>query len=650
MLCAFPDPYPGELVYSICARFQERVQYPSLRSTVEDLFQTKNAIAIFDLPSRLDRLVKGLHLSSCYTTDYFIDNHTLLPFYSPFLPLERLKLIRSEMCGDNGSKIHARLGIVAGSIEMPLYLRYCPLCVQEDKEKFGECYWHREHQLSGVEVCPVHGMFLEKSHVSTHNRRHIYEFTSAEQATQQVSPHPVDPFNPCHKILLQIARDVKWLLNDCRIVPGEDVLYQNYRCAVMSNPEWVTKAGRVRVQELLKAVKNFYPDEVLKRLQCPINEQIRDNWLVQLVRLTKRFHHPLRHLLLIQFLRYTASQFFEIKRVAMPFGSSPWYCLNPTCKHYKAPVIEQCQITYNQENYQPVGIFACSCGFIYCRNGPDKSPEDAFRYCRVKYYGTVWQESLKAFWSDASLTLKQIGERLGVDYKTVLRQADKLQLSFPRPNTRATATELCPSLKSSPISCSCMSDTLESYHKQWLEVMAANPEMGRMQLRNQASTIYAQLYKYDREWLKKHLPPRRTNNATLNVDWESRDAQTVETVKVAVERILEEGERPTWISRTAISNSLGHPASSWVKKYLKKLPQTTRVLEELAESTEEFAVRRIQWAAQMFRQENVRPQRWQLVRRAGLRKQVRELPLVTEVIVNVLESFKTIDTVSQTDP
>ncbi|PHJ61152.1 hypothetical protein VF02_20420 [Nostoc linckia z1] len=45
MLCAFPDPYPGELVYSICARFQERVQYPSLRSTVEDLFQTKNAIA-----------------------------------------------------------------------------------------------------------------------------------------------------------------------------------------------------------------------------------------------------------------------------------------------------------------------------------------------------------------------------------------------------------------------------------------------------------------------------------------------------------------------------------------------------------------------------------------------------------------------------
>ena len=140
MLAYFPDPYPDELFYSICARFQYRVRYPSQRATVEDLFQTKNAIAIFDFPSRLNRIVAALPLKSGYTVDYFINNHTLLPFYSPFLPPERNQLIREEMDGDNGAKIHTRLGIVAGQVEMPSHLRFCPLCVEDDKKLFGECY------------------------------------------------------------------------------------------------------------------------------------------------------------------------------------------------------------------------------------------------------------------------------------------------------------------------------------------------------------------------------------------------------------------------------------------------------------------------------------------------------------------------------
>lgn len=42
------------------------------------------------------------------------------------------------MCGDNGSKIHTRLGIVAGFIKMPSHLRFCPLCMEDDQKQFGE--------------------------------------------------------------------------------------------------------------------------------------------------------------------------------------------------------------------------------------------------------------------------------------------------------------------------------------------------------------------------------------------------------------------------------------------------------------------------------------------------------------------------------
>ena len=35
-------------------------------------------------------------------------------------------------------------------------MRYCPVCVQEDRLKFGETYWHRLHQILELPVCPIH--------------------------------------------------------------------------------------------------------------------------------------------------------------------------------------------------------------------------------------------------------------------------------------------------------------------------------------------------------------------------------------------------------------------------------------------------------------------------------------------------------------
>ena len=45
------------------------------------------------------------------------------------------------------------------------YLRYCPLCVEKDRQLYGESYWHRSHQLTGVSVCSKHGIKLWNSSV-----------------------------------------------------------------------------------------------------------------------------------------------------------------------------------------------------------------------------------------------------------------------------------------------------------------------------------------------------------------------------------------------------------------------------------------------------------------------------------------------------
>jgi len=39
-------------------------------------------------------------------------------------------------------------------------MRVCPLCVKEDRERYGETYWHLSHQLQGIDVCHKHGCYL----------------------------------------------------------------------------------------------------------------------------------------------------------------------------------------------------------------------------------------------------------------------------------------------------------------------------------------------------------------------------------------------------------------------------------------------------------------------------------------------------------
>lgn len=33
------------------------------------------------------------------------------------------------------------------------YLKYCPICAEEDRQKYGEAYWHRSHQIAKLPKC-----------------------------------------------------------------------------------------------------------------------------------------------------------------------------------------------------------------------------------------------------------------------------------------------------------------------------------------------------------------------------------------------------------------------------------------------------------------------------------------------------------------
>jgi hypothetical protein len=53
LIRCFPDPYPDEILYSICARYGDRVKYPGQCSILRELFGVRHANMSLDFPCRL---------------------------------------------------------------------------------------------------------------------------------------------------------------------------------------------------------------------------------------------------------------------------------------------------------------------------------------------------------------------------------------------------------------------------------------------------------------------------------------------------------------------------------------------------------------------------------------------------------------------
>lgn len=601
MIGFFPDPYPDELLYSVCARFQDLVNYSDPRYVVQELFGTIHARAAVDLPSHLNHLVANLPSGTRYTVERLIDESTLLPFYSPFMPPERVRSLREQMSGSDGSKIHACAGIIGNTVRSPDHLRFCPLCAVKDKEQFGERYWHRLHQVPGVEVCPTHAVFLEKSSACAKTQGHPSEFVTAEQAIPVTPWRTLDLSTLYHKQLLKLANDVAWLLNQNSLDCGLQSVRNRY-LYLLADRGLATYSGKVHQDQLMQAFKTYYSPNFLKLLQSEIDEDIQDNWLSRLVRLSKGNQHPIRHLLLIHFLGHTVETFFKLPSEFKPFGEGPWLCLNPVCPHFQKPQIQECEIKYDDHEKIPIGIFSCECGFVYKRKDFDYSRKDFAQsitghsqVSTVKSYGALWESVLKELWEDSSVSLQEIGRRLGVSYTTAKNHAIKLQLPFPRlsPTTEVQiGIEQLNRLAKKQVNL----PNREIYRNEWLSLLKENPNASRSLLQRKASGVSCWLRRHDSEWLEVHLPPPRKNNGSPCIDWESRDVQLAEAVRQSAIHLRSATGRPTKITIRAIGRDINK--LQLLQTQLNKLPLTSQALDEILETQEEYRTRFNGWAAE----------------------------------------------------
>ena len=618
MLSFFPKPYPDEILYSILARYHVRSGNMGPKITVQELFNSHNAIATADLPCNLEALATNLSLISRITVEELIQNHTLYRFYAAFLPQERSQQTLEAMRSGDGGGIHDQVGIRASLVRVPRYFRFCPQCIQNDQQTYGELYWHRSHQVPGVLVCPHHAEVLQDSSIPIQGlNRHEYGAANLDNCPSHQLGEPLS--QKALSILHGLAQDACFLLE--HKLPSRDLnWFRQQYLSLLIERGLATATGRVHQRELLGQFLCFYGRDILEVLDSTVYVKDDQNWLTGIVRKHRKAFHPIRHLLMLRFLGASLEEFFRHERGYQPFGQGPWLCLNAAAKHYLKPKITDLSISLCCDTKKPVGTFSCSCGFIYCRSGPDTTEADARRVGKVKAVGSVWQQKLKHLVEVEHLGLRATARQLEVDPRTINRYVQLLGL---KPRWRSHNETQGSNPTELPCSQSTDSDDRRTKHRNtWSALQTQHTQASKTALRRFALATYAWLYRHDREWLNTNSPAVQTLiYPNTRVNWQERDEQILSQVKDAVQRLLAV-DKPIRITVSRVAKAIGQLAL--IEQQLDQMPMTQAYLNSVTESIEDHQIRRVRWAAALLDRRGESVDRWKVIRMAGLRPDYSE--------------------------
>ena len=189
-------------------------------------------------------------INEIYPMDELVLNHTMFPQYARFIPLEKKKEALYRL-GHEPCDVH-HLFCVLPRNEGEQYLKFCPMCVNDDRETYGETYWHRKHQIRNMSICVKHKCRLMESNVLAKSEQ-CFTFSPAEN---YISDGKVAVENNPMKIRFASFLDSVFnapmdFEND---VPISAILYDG-----MSRTKYLKPSGRSRYTKMLADDMNeFY--------------------------------------------------------------------------------------------------------------------------------------------------------------------------------------------------------------------------------------------------------------------------------------------------------------------------------------------------------------------------------------------------------
>ena len=249
MIAFFPEPYPDELAYSWFSRYHLRAGYPTHKAAMEDLYCKRSDVPSKEFIGNLNADARRIITRLC-SIEELVLYHTMFLQYARFVPLAQKENALRHLGWDSTDVHH--LFAVLPRAEGEQYLRYCPACAVEERNAYGEAYWHTHHQIRNMIVCPKHGCRLISSTVPAKSEQ-CFTFCPAElyitdvEATQEGNPKLLQ-FVKYMAAVFDAPMDFE------RDIPISAILYNG-----MSRTKYLKATGRSRyTKTLVEDLTAFY--------------------------------------------------------------------------------------------------------------------------------------------------------------------------------------------------------------------------------------------------------------------------------------------------------------------------------------------------------------------------------------------------------
>lgn len=249
MIAYFPDIYPDELVYSWFCRYYVHSGCLSHKMALQELYCKRSDNPSKEFIGNLNSEAREKIGRMCLL-DELVLNHTMYPQYARFVPLEQKKTALFRL-GHDSCDIHHLFAVLPRD-EGEQRLRFCSQCVKEDRETYGETYWHRKHQIRNMGICTKHKCRLMESSVPVKSEQ-SYTFFPAEN---YVADGKIVQENDMAKIeyaeYLESVFDAPVDIDND--IPISSILYDG-----MSRTKYLKPSGRSRYTKMLADDMNeFY--------------------------------------------------------------------------------------------------------------------------------------------------------------------------------------------------------------------------------------------------------------------------------------------------------------------------------------------------------------------------------------------------------
>jgi DNA-binding MarR family transcriptional regulator len=611
MVTFFPPLYPDEMLYSVCSRYHLWSSNNSYTATSIELFGKQRIVSI-ELPSDIELFCKQLStFNDSISPEQILYKHTHFPFYQPFLLKEKGDRIKQ-----NSFRVKGYNTIIGGAKIKTERLKFCKRCFTEDKASFGEAYWHRTHNVLGLNACYKHLEWLYESNINKQiaKRRYIPLSKEIIESGRSLKRKNI---NVHLSKMVRLANYVNILMNSA--FPSIDLMEVKRRINILLIKKgYATAQGQIK-PKFKKNFLKYYDRSFLSLLNASIEED-KGSWLKHLPPNTRTTTFPLRFILLILFLGVNIKDFFNKEWSFLPFGSGPWPCLNPAAEHYQQNVIKEFSFL---KGSRITGVFSCTCGYIYhkfldLRNETETSSH------YVSSYGDLWIKELSRLRYQEKLTLIQLANKLKVSVSTIRRHLEQI-------NKRT--------IDQSPKTKEYFTRKRDDFRKKILDNTIPSKKLTRSQLSNMFNTELSWLAKHDKDWLEKNLPKKSRKVGWINIDWNKKDSILEIQIKKLVKENLMSKERPIRISKLYLSQCVGDSSILYTDRIKKSLPRTSALIEKVTETHEEIQIRRVLWASALLFERNETLTKTKICKTAGMfRYKIKEN--VLKVIMEQIKKYE----------